>query len=572
MIESVAFENLRGLKAEYTLGAKTLVLGPNGAGKSSIAHAANLAILGYVPDDSTANKKPDYVFANSATDEMQVSAVVNGHTIRRSWKKGKSISQKVAIDDTKEQTASAAQGMLELALGKEPVLFDVPAFWSQPASEQRRILISTVCDSDDFAKLMLDEKKARDAKNTIASDRRAAEKALEALMESLNNMGEPDGDLAQIKEELKNLQKEQEKLRQKIAEARSAEKSRAKLMELVDSIEDTKAELAHQTEQFDQLDERGKKLQVSIDELKCCEPEKPQQTLHPNDPTTPVIEEAIEELAGLDYGQWSEEDAQQFLRAFHALQSVLPDVEADKSWDKQWREWHERIKAQQDEIRQVASQMKEVSERIRTLTERIKGAEEAETKLAEIGAGVDPNDVAAENGVKSRIQELDRKREALIERGVTERESENLRIRLKALEEDQEKANKALTDIVMKQANIVDSASDQLAVRSKEVLPYGNLRLEDDGTNLHIYWAKDGNTRVRRHTLSGGEKSAFDAAMGHALAPAATVVIEAAECDDKNLVKILDHLAEKDFQVIVLTCHKPAFDIPKGWKTVEVSE
>ena len=568
-ITKVSCENVRGLTKEVELGPKTLIVGANGAGKSTIAHAISLAVDGYIPDTVDANKKGDYIFANSSGEEMSALAVIGDHTVSRSWAKTKkgSITQAVKVDDV-DAKKNGAGPLIEMALGKKKVMVDVPAFWNKPASEQQRIILSSAIDPDVLAGVMEQEKKTREAKNALADDRRAAEKALQNMTEQLAGMDTIEGNLDHIKQELEGLRTEERKLRQKIAESEANERARTEMRGTIDQLGEAEKELEYVEGQITHtagvVQNLGKACRVHGDTL----PDTPADTLPPG-----YFAKKIEcALSALYIGIVDDENVliERIQEASLILTALLPNPEAEQAGKKAMDKWQAQDTLIKRELSEAEKQANELDRKKSVLVERITSAREAGDKLASIGPGVDSNDIAGLNAVSEKIKVLDDQIEPLAEVAALNGSLEKTRLDIERITGEEEGSKDELAKLTQKQAELVQGANDNLARLSKEVLPYGELELVADGKSLSIFWAKDEILKVRRHTLSGGELAIFDAAVGHALGDEATVVIEAAECDDEHLIQLMDHLETKDFQAIVLTCHRPPFTIPDGWKMIEV--
>ena len=78
-------------------------------------------------------------------------------------------------------------------------------------------------------------------------------------------------------------------------------------------------------------------------------------------------------------------------------------------------------------------------------------------------------------------------------------------------------------------------------------------------------------TNVLRTSLSGSEQARFDVALGHALAPEAAVLLEAAELDHDNLMSFMKQTADEKFQIICATWYEPG-TVPEGWTVQQLGE
>ena len=568
-IETISSENVRGITNTVDLGPKTIIIGPNGAGKSSIMHTGSLAVDGYIPDASDSNKSSDYIFANSSGDTMGAAAVVDGKMVSRAWKKGKgkSVSQKVTVDghDTNKGGAAA---LIEMALGKGRVLVDVPAFWNEPPSQQIRMILKAHIDPKTLEDIIEQEQVARDKKNALSDERRAAEKSLENLTEQISMTEQPEGHLEHITEALVNLRQTERDLQKRISDSQANERMRSKMQSLVDQLPEYENSLLEVDAKLE-LQAKVSDPKPAIEEHATLEPKKPAERLQEG-----VIAETVRNVCDqLDV--IAAEDDSSFLPlgimdAHTQLQSILPDPKADKAYAEALDEWHTKKAFLKRELSDYMTKANELANEKALLVDRIASAQDAGEKLVSIGPGVDNNDVAAQTTVVAKIEEQTALISPLQKRAALTEAQECARLDIERIIGEEETAGTALAVITTHQTDLVEGACDYLGALSKDVLPYGNLRLEVDGKKLRIYWAMTKDKRVRRHTLSGGEKALFDAAIGHALGPEACVAIEAAECDDEHLISLLDHLGPQDFQVVIMTCHQPAFDIPEAWTKIHI--
>jgi hypothetical protein len=204
-------------------------------------------------------------------------------------------------------------------------------------------------------------------------------------------------------------------------------------------------------------------------------------------------------------------------------------------------------------------------------------AENAEKRLASVGPGVDPHDVAARAGLEQRQSEIAAKLAPLRRIDAIEREIKSAEIAAERETDAEEDRKATLTAAIERQKAVVEGAVEDLALRSREILPEGQLGLNDDGRNISIYWQR-GTVQVQRCALSGGEQALFDCAVGHSLATGALVAVEAAEADDDRVGAMLAHFPTAISQVAVLTCHPPVvgqgdvkvrvYEVPQEWNVI----
>lgn len=132
-----------------------------------------------------------------------------------------------------------------------------------------------------------------------------------------------------------------------------------------------------------------------------------------------------------------------------------------------------------------------------------------------------------------------------IEKAVQEKQDYEAELQESKDKRDEAKAKKA-SELGKVQAEICEKLS--------AVLPYGGAVFSiDEDNQMTIGWTHEGKT-TPYNGLSGGQKQIFDTALANVL-DADIIVVEAAEMDDKNLVKSLQELSKLEKQVIVNTCH-----------------
>jgi hypothetical protein len=253
------------------------------------------------------------------------------------------------------------------------------------------------------------------------------------------------------------------------------------------------------------------------------------------------------------------------------LRALVPDEKAIAKYTEESKAWvanNMKLSGRNNHHVGLVAQAKTTRS---TLEIQITACKETIEKEAAIGPGLDQNDVATRDGFLTRKAELDASASTLRLMKVRADDIEKAKIEAGKAAEQEKAAKEKIAEAVEAQRKAVQDAEEELARRSKEFLPYGNLRILDEGKRFDLLWAKDGDTRVSRSTLSGGEQCLFDAAVARSLAPTAAVVIEAAEIDDATLTAFLTDTAEATYQLIVLTCHEPP-EVPGGWKHIKMGE
>ena len=572
MIEKVVLENVRGINTEVELGDKTLIVGPNGSGKSAIVAGMNFAVLGYLP-----GAKVSETFANASGDTMAASVSIDGHSIKRTLTAGKTMRERISVDGGTEADRKAAAPMLELIAGKGPVLMDMPAFWAMTGTEKRRTLLAMVCDGDKLDGLVNDEKDAREKKNELGKSRRTAEATVKQLMESMSEIEKPTGNVESLKVQLTEAEKDLSDCMDQIRTGEANERAKAQVDGQVAGIAELKKRIAAGKAKEKKQSAKVNKLIEERDSM--VEPEKPVASTEISEHAKEVIESATSEIY-----DWSEEggmnghtvEAEPLFEALKKLDALVAGP--DERVEEEHMKWVEDVGDASAYITQEDGNLQEITKLLTTLNAQLSAAKKAEKQIDKIGDGVDEKIASAKEGLEKRVREIKEKLNPLERLGTLKAEVEKANIIADEAIQKEDEAGKTLQICIDAQQAVVQAASEQLSELSKEVLREGHLILEDDGKNdVAIYWEREGGLKVRRHTLSGGEVAIFDAAVGHAMAPGASIVIEAAEVDDKHLCNAMGKFVnnKKLPQLIILTCHDP-FDGDEidekgeGWKVIRI--
>lgn len=562
MITQVNGSNIRGRTFCMDLEQRNLIVGPNGAGKSTVAVAIQLACLGYIPGDGVKT-----VFLNASGSPMTCGATIHGKKIERTWTQGRTLQERISIDGT-EATRNAAEGMLAMALGKEPVVVDIPLFFSSPPTEQRRMLLRMVSDEKTLEKLADDEEKARNDKNARTRERQVAEKAVEQLTLTLAKQDRPTGDLTRIEQEIKEIEAERKDVQQRVADGEANDRARKGLVGQLASVDDMEKKLAEAQKLLKESESKEKALRHALKDLGekdkpvkggCDLPEEAQTT----------ITRAVSDLMSISDKIVDETGVLQ--RVMDALRGLLStDDAAYAKADGEYQTWkgqHDDAKYQLSVVQDAAAKFRD---QIATLKGKIQEAKKAVGRLEKIGPGPDQKDTAALAGLETRLTEIRAKQKPLIEYGATQKHMESARVAAEKASEQETAAKEALAAAIEAQKAVVNKAAELLAGRSKAILPIGTLAITDDENGLSVCWNREERSSVNRRTLSGGERCVFDAAVGYSLSPGALVVIEGAEVDKWNMLHLLRYLSsltEKP-QIIVLTCHDPVH-CPPEWNRID---
>jgi len=549
VITKVSLENVRGQTKEQEFGEKNLFIGPNGSGKSTLVHAVDLALLGYLP-----GYQKKAVMANASADTMMAGVVVDGVDVERRWTAGKTLSERVIVNGV-PGNRNAAESMLRMCLGAEPRLIDIPAFWAMTGTDKRRMILGMVSDQETIKKLTSDEKAARDALSRARKARQSAEKAVETIVKSLSEMERPVGDLGELKKELSEAQVEFSDAQKRVAEGMANDKARAHLKERVDSLEDKNNQrIAYTAEQKD----AEEKLMALLTELDDATQLAEESRVH--EASKEIIDAIAEVMALLaNHPDLAKQVA-------YVLQRIAPTEEQVEQARIAWS----TVSTLQSKVNKLQKVKSKAERQVEMLDAEISAIERDRKAGDKIGEGLDKNDEAVMAGTAKKIEGIQKAIEPIVKYDTVRNEAEKARIAAQEKVSDEDAAKADLSKAIDAQASVVRAAASLLAERSRSVLPEGELELDDDGTDITIRWKG-----VQRETLSGGEQVIFDAAVGHALATTALVVLEAAEVDTwpgrDNLFKVLAHIGNiKDLQCVVMTCHQPR-SIPEEWNVVDLS-
>ena len=540
---------IRDIDLSIDEGETVAVIGPNGSGKSTLVHAVDLALLGYLP-----GYQKKAVMANASADTMMAGVVVDGVDVERRWTAGKTLSERVIVNGV-PGNRNAAESMLRMCLGAEPRLIDIPAFWAMTGTDKRRMILGMVSDQETIKKLTSDEKAARDALSRARKARQSAEKAVETIVKSLSEMERPVGDLGELKKELSEAQVEFSDAQKRVAEGMANDKARAHLKERVDSLEDKNNQrIAYTAEQKD----AEEKLMALLTELDDATQLAEESRVH--EASKEIIDAIAEVMALLaNHPDLAKQVA-------YVLQRIAPTEEQVEQARIAWS----TVSTLQSKVNKLQKVKSKAERQVEMLDAEISAIERDRKAGDKIGEGLDKNDEAVMAGTAKKIEGIQKAIEPIVKYDTVRNEAEKARIAAQEKVSDEDAAKADLSKAIDAQASVVRAAASLLAERSRSVLPEGELELDDDGTDITIRWKG-----VQRETLSGGEQVIFDAAVGHALATTALVVLEAAEVDTwpgrDNLFKVLAHIGNiKDLQCVVMTCHQPR-SIPEEWNVVDLS-
>ena len=567
IIDKVEIGAIRGITKTVEMGKRTLLTGPNGSGKSAVPVTIDFALLGLVP-----GYKKNETFANASGDVMKGVVHCGGHIIERTLTQGKTLQERIRIDGGTPADPKAAVPMLELILGKEPPVLNMPGFFQLTSTEQRRIVLKLVADAETQEKLEADEKAARAKKNDLTRTRQVAEKAVENLTKRLATLEKPAGNIDHIKAEIAALTAQIRETEKKVADGEAADRLRAQYTEDAKALETASKALQAAEAASKKPTAALKKVQKAIDALEA--PTAPESGELMSEKAAAVIKQVVDDLSSPESAldiYCDDVGGEIIAKAVAALTALLPDTAAQEAYSAACANYRKDKGELEQAKAQLEKELAALREAYKDAKRTKEAAEQAETRLADLGAGLDQKDRAALDGMNARRAELEAKSEPLAEIAMVQREIESARMEAEKALADEEAAKPAIEAALQAQQAVVEQAATQLAKRSKELLPYGALCLMDDGKDLVIAWEKTPATKIQRVSLSGGEKVIFDAALAHALCPTALTVLEAAEVDDTSLMELCSHLEKAEHQVIVCTCHTPA-TIPEGWTQLDMAK
>ena len=177
------------------------------------------------------------------------------------------------------------------------------------------------------------------------------------------------------------------------------------------------------------------------------------------------------------------------------------------------------------------------------------------------------------DGIEAALAAENKNRDKFIDAKGVQAQEETLRIEVVTKKSQLEGRKQDLSDLKSQKSAAVSESCKSICDSMTEVLPHGTPFFKIDDGNVSIGWNKMvTGSKVFEDTpysgLSGGEKVAFDGALGHAL-DADMLLYEAAEADGDNLLSLLEKLTDAPTQSIVSTCHGPETD-PAGWDVVRL--
>jgi DNA repair exonuclease SbcCD ATPase subunit len=561
MIKKVGLKNVRGITREIELGKKTIITGPNGSGKSSVLVGMQFPVFGLIP-----GYKKKQTIANASDAEMSASVTIGDHCIERILRQGQTLQDRVKINGGTETDAKAATGMIELVVGKDPLLMNMPAFYDVSDTGKRRRIVALVADEDVQNKLEEKEKSARAAKNKIVAERQAADKAVEHLLKSLTELEKPAGNLPRLKEELKQVKADLKECEDRVNKGKANDAARDKCFAMVSDIPSLNDIIHDLKKQFVEAEKKSQSCHEALNGIG-DPPERTVSDMGLSEKAKGIVADVILQLSEAGFvleGHITLRD-----EVVCKLEQLLPDEEDVLADAKAFEEFEKLRDLRVNESKDADDERDRIAKDLSDAEDNLSRAVKADEYLNDIGPGLDPNDEKTANGLIKRRDEIEKKVNDLEKIDTLNCEVKKAQIEADAANEAEKKAKEDLSIVLEEQANIVRDASKTLSERSRHVLPFGELMLTDDGINIDIVWKMNDKKTVSRTSLSGGEQAIFDCSLGHALAPTALVAIEGAEMDDDRIQDVMNNLLEHEFQAVIMTCHAPD-SVPDGWTHIKM--
>ena len=547
MITKIGTKDLRGHSLTVELDKFTAIGGKHGAGKTSLIMAAHYALLGYYPGD---DKLGAAIMANCSGDSLGVAVIADEHNIGRQWTRDDKGSIKATgkIDGVLA-SGKALDGMIQLALGGPPKIFDGVSFWGLSDKETRKAILRLT--AGDKADELLDlDAKPREALNKARADRQAAEKSLANATSSLLELPQIAGDIGMLNAKIEEDRQALEALQANIAAGDQADEERKRLLSCI-AIWDDSREAERQ------------ELQRTLDTM-----EKSGKTPRPivPDSLAPIpqwVKDRLKDL--LDYLD-AKDDTAGFNMLEHILKTELEVEEARKKATLAGNEWDA---AQREDGNKRVSLSRRIGELNRMGTE----ARTAKGRLAKLPVSPIKIDRQAAEGMATRIKENASRVEGATRRAQVERMVEQYRSQVEKCRETEETAKAKMQDASTAMAEALIAATGELKEKASKILPTGELGIGFSDEKIFIGWYRENIGMVQRRSLSGSERVVFDAAVAHALlGENCTAFIDAGEVGNDALVALAPLAERCPCQIVLCRWTDSHIKLPKmaRWKIVEL--
>lgn len=563
MITKIRTAGFRGIAdGEVGIENKTLIVGENGSGKTSLLYAAQLALLGYIPGQ---DKKNQIIHARNGS--MTTGVTVNGHRVDRTWTTGKGgrVSQTAEIDGKPVKAQSIAD---MLGLIAPNVVMDIEAFWGLSDRLRRQKALELGADPAEVSKVIDAEDQARDQLKALREEKRNAEQAVERLSGKLAGMERPAGDRVRLDESIKECEDTAKMLREQIAKSDAVKSTRKRYQDAIASREKVHADMEAAKAKADEL-KKGeanlRKVCAELHEQLTAYAKQSHEMLHEGAVT--IVQSVIDDLNDITPDVFKESAA--ITSIMERLTGLLPQENAAEGIDLKATAF--LLKKNEDELNAIPKTLARMREFYGINKRKLTEADQAEKELAKLPEASDANEQKALAGLETRIAELRKGKDAIIEFDTISKECEDARIARDSVSAKEDEAKEAVSAAVKAQSELAATSFDMLTTRGNGLLPFGEMEIINEEGTFTLAW----NTSKRvalRDSLCGYERVVFDGAVARAIGgDDATVLIDGGEVSNDNLALALDHIAGSDKGQVVLTRWTDSdvsMTMPEEWEVV----
>ena len=559
---------------QVVLGRLTALMGPNGSGKSAVFQAIQLVLLGYVPGLA---KKGASIMDMAQGDTLDLAVEVqtaSGATVqvRRTWvrdAKG-SVKETVLVNGVKA-AGSAADGMIQLALGGAPALFDGPAFWAMSPDAMKKWLLARSADPASVERILADEVKAKEGVNLARAAVKQAQASLAPLQAKVAAI--PHGqDLTALKASIQAKRDALASLKTEHQQGLENDAARAEVAKLagqVDGIQEEldrcRASVKDHRKLVEQLAATMAQIQEGGSKLNLVQ--VPQEAAAIVTNVLGVLDRVLKDLGGLTIGATIVKD----VRACHDALTHLVPSQAQMAAAAQLRDkMAADYRTARGEHQQAQRELDTYVKRQGQLEAQLAAAKKARGRADKIGPGADPE---VGKTIQAQEDELAKLEATLGDAGA----HDGLRQALEGQRLATDKATQAEADAKAKHQaekdaldKLVVTSCGSLAEAASEILPSGVVVVDFD--TMTISWARDGRPTVARAALSGGERAVFDAALGRAIVgKAGVILVEGAECDGATFTDLLNYIGQHEGGGQTVVAHwLTQVKAPDGWAQVRM--
>jgi hypothetical protein len=564
-ISQVQARNFKGrdFALEFNKG-RVLLIGPNESGKSSVAEAATLALMGYLPGGK---KTAADIFRRCATDysqPMSATAVVCGHEAHRVYtpknKDGTSVSVTTLFDGKKTKDLDA----LLASVGAGGV-FDLTAWLAASDNRKLDILLSLTGEPQDD-KLMDTITRERAAVNEARAKVRTLKEAIgqwEARVAALE--AEAGGDVPALRAEVEAAGKNKQEAEIALSthdfavHAHEAWQAVAKQLQEASANMPTAKETGTAREEFETARSRYKAM---LDAQKTALATA-QRVL---------VEQSISA---------AQAKALQGVLCASCVEHVAEFVEEG---DGRRTQAEELIADAGAEVEKANEAFTAARKRLDTLQDSVKKVKELEAATGE-APEYPPTDrdvlsaalSAASLSVHNRSEELTKAVAALEVKGAGDKLKQDLAEAEKAVEVHKGRVLRAEN----RRAEVMESTAKIIGRAMAIVGPTAQARITEAG-ELKIGLEREG-VWVPYQSWSGGQRVLFVAAMGGLVQAISKdkislITVEAAEADETRLTGLCRWMVPGagDATALVLTCHtesgKTVLRGVEGWQAINLEK